>query len=174
MGKTEDGNKEEVNKEEESKEEKTEENKEEPKEGEKEEKKEGSEEEKKDGEKAEEKKTSIILRIKSQVFPSKSKKEDTAESGEKPEEAEKLLEEKADDEKTEGKEKEKDEGSSLLQRIRNVASGVPALFKKDTAKEVDVEAGEKDELLDNKEEKQKAEAIVGEMFSEKDSKEGES
>ena len=151
--KTEDGNKEEVNKEEESKEEKTEENKEEPKEGEKEEKKEGSEEEKKDGEKAEEKKTSIILRIKSQVFPSKSKKEDTAESGEKPEEAEKLLEEKADDEKTEGKEKEKDEGSSLLQRIRNVASGVPALFKKDTAKEVDVEAGEKDELLDNKEDK---------------------
>ena len=92
--KTEDGNKEEVNKEEESKEEKTEENKEEPKEGEKEEKKEGSEEEKKDGEKAEEKKTSIILRIKSQVFPSKSKKEDTAESGEKPEEAEKLLEKK--------------------------------------------------------------------------------
>merc|ERR1711953_378788 len=71
---------EEGNKEEESKEEKTEENKEEPNEGERDEKKEGSEEEKKDGEKAEEKKTSIILRIKSQVFPSKSKKEDTAES----------------------------------------------------------------------------------------------
>ena len=148
---------EEETKENESKEEKTEENKEEAKEGDNE-KKEGDEE-KKDGEKLEEKKTSIIdslKNIKSQVFP-KSKKEEAPESDEKPEEAEKLLEEKVDDEKTEGKEKaevkEKSEGSSLLKRIRNVASGVPALFKKDTAKEVDVEAGEKDELLDNKEDK---------------------
>merc|ERR1712073_50425 len=50
-------------------------------------------------------------------------------------------------------EKKENKGSSILKSIRNVASGVPALFKKDSPKESDVEAGEKDELLENKEEK---------------------
>ena len=149
----------EENKAEESKEEKSEETLEEPKEGDKEEKEEKEEKEDKseEGGKPEEKKTSIIdslKNIKSQVFP-KSKKGEAPESGEKSDEAEKLLEEKEKTEETkeEEKEKEKGEGSSLLQRIRNVASGVPALFKKDSGKETDVEAGEKDELLENKEDK---------------------
>ena len=143
----------------------TEEKKEEPKEkAEEEETKEGEKsdekvegaEEKKDAEK----KTSIIdslKNIKSQVFP-KRKGETSETDGDKPEEAEKLLEEKPekkeDDEKEESKDEKKEEkskGASLLKSIRNVASGVPALFKKDATKEADVEAGEKDELLEKKE-----------------------
>lgn len=150
---------EEENKAEESKEDKSEETLEVAKEGDKEETEEKEEKEDKseEGGKADEKKTSIIdslKNIKSQVFP-KSKKGEAPESGEKSDEAEKLLEEKekTEEKKDEEKEKEKGEGSSLLQRIRNVASGVPALFKKDTGKEADVEAGEKDELLEKKEDK---------------------
>ena len=121
-----------------------------------------TDEEKKE-EKTEDKKSSIIdslKSIKSQVF-SKSKKTEASETdgGEKSEEAEKLLEEKPEEkteetkeEEKEPKEKKENKGSSILKSIRNVASGVPALFKKDSPKESDVEAGEKDELLENKDE----------------------
>ena len=120
-----------------------------------EEKAEKSDDEKKETEKTEEKKSSIIdsiKSIKSQVFPKTKKGETTETDGEKPEE-EKLLEEKPEEDKEEEKQetKEKAKGSSILKSIRNVASGVPALFKKESAKETDVEAGEKDELLEKKE-----------------------
>ena len=126
----------------------------------KEEEKEGEEtEDKPDGEKTEDKKTSIIdslKNIKSQVFSKVKKTEEKTETdGEKPEEAEKLLEEKPGDDETKEESKEepteKSKGSSLLKSIRNVASGVPALFKKDTPKEADAEAGEKEELIEKKE-----------------------
>merc|ERR1712079_613448 len=58
--------------------------------------------------------------------------------------------------------KKENKGSSILKSIRNVASGVPALFKKDSPKESDVEAGEKDELLENKEEGEEKKDLVKE------------
>lgn len=136
-------------------------------------------EDKKDSEKTEEKKTSIIdslKNIKSQVFNKGKKAEETTETdGEKPEEAEKLLEEKPKEEENEEEVKEKSKGSSLLKSIRNVASGVPALFKKDSPKEADAEAGEKEDLLEKKEgEENKTDDLkMEEIKLEDDKKDGE-
>merc|ERR1712079_941116 len=70
--------------------------------------------------------------------------------------------EETKEEENEPKEKKENKGSSILKSIRNVASGVPALFKKDSPKESDVEAGEKDELLENKEEGEEKKDLVKE------------
>lgn len=112
-------------------------------------------------ESVEEKKPSIIdsfKNIKAPKMPkifSKTKTGDDLESG-KCDESEQLLEEKDQpdgEEKAEGQNtpKDKQKGTSIIKSIRNVASGVPALFKKDSPKETDVESGEKDDLLEKKE-----------------------
>merc|ERR1711892_551880 len=59
------------------------------------------------------------------------------------------------DEKDAGESEPKEkQGTSILKSIRNVASGVPALFKKESTKGNDVESGgEKEDLLEKKDEK---------------------
>merc|ERR1711981_698718 len=107
-----------------------------------------------------------------------SSKEKDVESGDK-EESKELLEKKKEDaeevqeEKKEiteeegGEEKPADDetkpvdqtdgkaatsrGAAILESIRSVASHVPAIFRKPKDKETDLEAGEKDELLDKQE-----------------------
>merc|ERR1719458_2194074 len=101
----------------------------------------------------------------------KGKKEEVGEGTETAEEEKKLLEGEEKKEETDGGEKEaaaaneekakeaeesapkeKAKAPSLLANLRHVASGLPALFSKnEPAKEVDVEAGETDELLEKKE-----------------------
>lgn len=163
-------------------EEKKEETTEEKKEQEKEEKKEEKEEEKCDEKKTEddetekkdqsekneegveEKKHSLIDSIKSikapkmpKIFSKNKKGETDLESG-KCDESEQLLEETdsvVGDEKDAGESEPKEkQGTSILKSIRNVASGVPALFKKESTKGNDVESGgEKEDLLEKKEER---------------------
>jgi len=123
--------------------------------------KEKKEESEKSEECVEEKKPSIIDSLKNIKAPkipkifSKTKKGDNDLESGKCDESEQLLEEKdqpdGDEKEGENAPKEKQKGSSIIKSIRNVASGVPALFKKDSPKETDVESGEKDDLLEKKE-----------------------
>merc|ERR1712110_1372560 len=123
---------------------------------EKEEKKEGEGEEEEKEEEAGDKEESKELL---------EKKE---EDGEKEGEEAKETEEKPDAEQKEGEvdTKEPDQtdgkaatsrGAALLESIRSVASHVPAIFRKPKVKDTDVEAGEKDELLDKQEDSNKKE-----------------
>merc|ERR1711997_1408145 len=99
---------------------------------------------------------------------SKELLEKKEEDGEKEGEEAKETEEKPDAEQKEGEEdtKEPDQtdgkaatsrGAALLESIRSVASHVPAIFRKPKVKDTDVEAGEKDELLDKQEDSNKKE-----------------
>merc|ERR1712223_180603 len=127
-----------------------------------------------------------LKNIKSQVhvpaFLKKGSKEKDVETGDK-EESKELLEKKEGQEEgaaTEEKSPEDEEktadqadgkatssrGTALLESIRSVASQVPSLFKKSKAKEEDVEAGEKDELLDKQEDTNKKEGEEGDDLKE--------
>merc|ERR1712223_1480524 len=137
-----------------------------------------------------------LKNIKSQVhvpaFLKKGSKEKDVETGDK-EESKELLEKKEGQEEGADENKDKEEGeateekspedeektadqadgkatssrgTALLESIRSVASQVPFLFKKSKAKETDVEAGEKDELLDKQEDTNKKEGEEGDDLKE--------
>merc|ERR1712080_191297 len=100
-----------------------------------------------------------------------SSKEKDVEAGDKE------TEEKPEAEQKEGEEdtKEPDQtdgkaatsrGAALLESIRSVASHVPAIFRKPKVKDTDVEAGEKDELLDKQEDSNKKEIQEGDELKE--------
>ena len=104
------------------------------------------------------KKPSIMNTIKSIKPPkmkmfTKTKKEEAEADTQNSAEAEQLLTEKPDENQKEETEAEpKEKPNSILQTLRNVATSVPSFFKKDAIKEKDVEAGEKEDLLENKDE----------------------
>lgn len=130
-----------------------------------------------------------------------SSKEKDAEAGDK-EESKELLEkkegdsekggdetkEKTDTEDTEqkpGEEETKEvdqtdckpatsRGAALLESIRSAASHVPAIFRKPKDKETDVEAGEKDELLDKQDDSNKKEDVEGDELKEVKADDGSS
>ena len=76
-------------------------------------------------------------------------KKEEGEEGEKKEETDDDAADKPDDKTTTAPSR----GAALLESLRNVASQVPSMFKKQKEKEPDVEAGEKDELLEKEGEK---------------------
>merc|ERR1711971_799810 len=164
--------------------EETKEEKEETKEEKKEEKLKETDEEKKPGFLDNLKSIGSHVQLPSFLSKKESKVKDVEAGGDKEEESKELLEKKEgeEDEKKEGEEEtekaeeketvpavKKDEGPSkataFLDSLRNVASQVPSIFKgqKDkkakSDKDADVEAGEKEELL---------EAVEGEIVEKKE------
>lgn len=154
-----------------------------------EEKKEGEEEKKKSGILDNLKNMTSHVHVPAFLSKSKANKDKEAEAGDK-EESKELLEKKEGEEgaeekkegeegeeakKVEGeeteeteenKDKEKAASKGILESLRNVASHVPSMFSRSKAnkdKEADVEAGEKEELLEDKDDSNKKEGEGDEL-----------